>query len=229
MEYCVYMHIAPNGKKYVGITKNTQQRWCYGNGYKKHTFFWKAIVKYGWDNFQHIILLDGLTEEQAKEHEKFFIALFKSNDYNFGYNLTNGGDGTSGYKHTKEAKEKIGKASHERPRSKETREKMSKSNVGKKHNVNLTEEQRKAQSERSKKLWQNPEHREHMRIVRSGERNCNYKKPSPNRLKVKCINTGEVFDCIAFAAEKYKVNQSHISECCKGKRKTCAGLMWEYV
>jgi group I intron endonuclease len=229
MEYCVYMHIAPNGKKYVGITKDIRQRWCYGNGYKNHKYFWKAIVKYGWDNFQHIILLDNLSAEQAKEYEKLFIALFNSNNPEFGYNLTKGGDGISGYKHTKESKDKIGKASHERKRSQETRKRMSQAQRGKTHICTLTKEQRKVQSDRAKMQWQNPEYKEYMRRCISGENNCNYGKPSVNRLKVRCINTGEIFDSVTLAAEKYNIQQCHISGCCKGKRKTCGGLMWEYA
>lgn len=228
MECYVYMHIAPNGKKYVGITKDIRQRWRYGNGYKNHKYFWKAIVKYGWDNFQHIILLDNLSAEQAKEYEKLFITLFNSNNPEFGYNLTKGGDGISGYKHTQETKVKIGKASHERKRSIETRLKISKSNIGKTGHP-MSDENKKLHSELAKIQWQNPEYKEYMRRCITGANNCNYGKPSVNRLKVRCINTGEVFDSVTLAAEKYNIQQCHISGCCKGKRKTCGGLMWEYA
>ena len=228
MEYCVYMHIAPNGKKYVGITKDIRQRWCYGSGYKNHKYFWKAIVKYGWDNFQHIILIDNLTEESAKQYEKFFISLFKSNQSEFGYNLTAGGDGISGYRHTQEAKAKIGKASHERKRSVETREKISKSNIGKTGHP-MSDDNKILQSNFAKNQWKDPEYRKYMIECRKGEKNCNFGKPSPKRIKVRCINTGEIFDCIKFASEKYNLSGTGISRCCRGIRKTCGGLMWEYV
>ena len=62
-EYIVYMHISPSGKKYIGITKqNPKRRWNSGNGYKNNDYFTKAIKKYGWNNFLHIILAENLTE-----------------------------------------------------------------------------------------------------------------------------------------------------------------------
>lgn len=54
--YSVYIHQnLTNGKRYVGITcKKPERRWGYqGAGYKSQTYFWKAIQKYGWDNFDH--------------------------------------------------------------------------------------------------------------------------------------------------------------------------------
>ena len=51
------------------------------------------------------------TENEASHIEMFFIAFFKSNicryGPNFGYNLTDGGEGLSGHKHTDEAKKKM--------------------------------------------------------------------------------------------------------------------------
>ena len=64
--YIVYMHIAPNNKKYIGITKekNPKERWRKGKGYWTNEHFTSAINKYGWDNIQHIILYKELTKEQ---------------------------------------------------------------------------------------------------------------------------------------------------------------------
>ena len=54
MNYCVYLHTSPTNKYYVGITKqNPLKRWANGRGYCKNKHFYKAILKYGWDNFQH--------------------------------------------------------------------------------------------------------------------------------------------------------------------------------
>lgn len=45
--YYVYMHIAPNNKKYIGITKQKPiKRWLYGKGYQKQGYFYNAILKY---------------------------------------------------------------------------------------------------------------------------------------------------------------------------------------
>ena len=55
--YTLYEHISPSGKIYVGITcRKPEYRWNYGKGYTTDQMYFKrAIDKYGWDNFQHII------------------------------------------------------------------------------------------------------------------------------------------------------------------------------
>lgn len=109
--YKVYVHVnKSNGKKYVGITKQIpEHRWQHGCGYKynNNTYFWNAINRYTWDGFEHLILEDGLSFEQAKAKERYYIALYKSNLPEFGYNLTMGGDGFLGMKRSEETKEKI--------------------------------------------------------------------------------------------------------------------------
>lgn len=56
--------------------------------------FYKAIQKYGWDNFEHFVLEDNInTREEADEKERFWITAYKANDKKYGYNLTNGGQG----------------------------------------------------------------------------------------------------------------------------------------
>lgn len=48
--------------------------------------------------------------------------------------------------------------------------------------------------------------------------------------KVRCINTGEVFESISSAAKAMGVNYStSISACCRGKLQTAHGLKWEFV
>ena len=88
--YSVYVHKFPNGKNYVGLTKqDVEVRWGHkGWGYKKQPIY-KAIEKYGWDNIQHIVLKDGLTFEEAQNLEKEKIIEFDS--INNGYNVSPGG------------------------------------------------------------------------------------------------------------------------------------------
>lgn len=88
------MHTSPSGKVYIGITcRPASVRWkSDGSGYKGHSYFWNAIQKYGWENFKHEILLCGLSRAEASEKEREYIALYRSNDESFGYNLTSGGE-----------------------------------------------------------------------------------------------------------------------------------------
>lgn len=90
--YYVYKHTVPNGKVYIGITKqNPKRRWRNGHGYKDSVLFFNAIIKYGWINISHEILKQGLSAEEASMFEKYYIALYKANNRNFGYNITSGG------------------------------------------------------------------------------------------------------------------------------------------
>lgn len=92
--YCVYKHTSPNGKCYIGITKQTLERRSQnGEGYSTQRVFYNAIKKYGWNNFKHEILEDNLTHNEACEREIYYISMFKSNQSKYGYNTTSGGDG----------------------------------------------------------------------------------------------------------------------------------------
>ena len=53
----------------------------------------------------------------------------------------------------------------------------------------------------------------------------------PKARKVRCIDTGEIFNTIKDAEIKYNVSHGKISEVCAGKhgRKTAGGFKWEWV
>ena len=61
-----------------------------GSGYKYQSVF-KAVKKYGADNFTSICLESDIPEDLLNSREKFFIRLFHAREG--GYNRTNGGDG----------------------------------------------------------------------------------------------------------------------------------------
>lgn len=125
--YCVYMHINKiNGKRYIGQTiqqDNPNHRWNNGKGYINNKYFTNAIQKYGWDNFEHIIIQENLTKEEADELEDLNILFFNTMNNNFGYNLKRGGScGTL----SEEAKQKFRESFTE-----QVRQKMSESHKGK--------------------------------------------------------------------------------------------------
>ena len=94
----MYTHINKiNGKQYIGITCQTEdQRFRNGQGYKRSKYFYKAIQKYGWDAFEHIVLYRELSEEEAKAKEIELIAKYDTRNPDKGYNVTPGGEGYSG-------------------------------------------------------------------------------------------------------------------------------------
>lgn len=93
--YCVYYHKnIINNKLYIGMSKDVTKRWKNnGKQYKPCKFFWRAIEKYGWDNFEHVIVIDNISKNMAELIEKELIKKYKTQDKNFGYNLASGGTG----------------------------------------------------------------------------------------------------------------------------------------
>ena len=118
----IYIHRNKvNGKCYVGQTvRDLQKRWGEnGNGYLGHnkdgTYmqpkFANAIIKYGWDNFEHLILSDIYTnQDELNAAEIATIAKYDS--FNNGYNVLIGG---SQGKRSEETGRKIGESNKGRP------------------------------------------------------------------------------------------------------------------
>ena len=89
--YSVYKHTSPDGKVYIGVTKqDPKDRWCGGFGYADNLYFLTDIMTFGWVNFQHDILYDGLSEESALEKEAELIKEYQACDPRFGYNVVPG-------------------------------------------------------------------------------------------------------------------------------------------
>lgn len=143
--WTVYCHINKiNMKMYVGITskRNPNERWRSGKGYADTPHFGAAIKKYGWSNFEHIIIASHLTEEEACNFEKLLIKKMNLLDDNFGYNISEGGNKGClfrgerhpmyGKHHTEEAKEK-NRQKHlgiSHPHTPESREKLRRATLG---------------------------------------------------------------------------------------------------
>lgn len=121
MTYLVYKHTSPSGKSYIGQTCDYDYRcWRHQQSSSKCKAFAAAIKKYGWDNFTHEILYDGLTQEQANFREQQAI-----NEYGTvapcGYNLTTGGDS---WERLPSTRAKLSEAGKGRKRSEETKAKI---------------------------------------------------------------------------------------------------------
>ena len=97
-----------NGKRYVGQTvqplKERMRKHRYGNLYID-----KAIDKYGLENFRYGVIKTCATKAKLDEAEKHFIVVLHSKAP-YGYNLTDGGEGTVGYIPTPEHRARISAA-----------------------------------------------------------------------------------------------------------------------
>lgn len=134
--YTVYMHInKSNGKVYIGMTKqNPKDRWGRGSAYKSQ-HFGRAIKKYGWDGFDHLIIADGLTNEDASLMEKALIEEHDARDPRKGYNVAVGGwgGGMLGKHHTEETKARIKETNKHKVFTDEHKRNISMSKRGEKH------------------------------------------------------------------------------------------------
>ena len=139
--HLIYLIEGPTGKFYVGRTCNFKTRMgVHENMNDDCRKLNRAIEKYGWENFDISVIEDDLTFEEAKIREEFFISMIDSVKY--GYNILRGGEGFGsgedcvnfGRKHTDEHREKnrlaktgINNPNFGKPRNKEVRDKISKS------------------------------------------------------------------------------------------------------
>ncbi len=226
--YTVYKHTSPSEKVYIGITRQPlNRRWDNGNGYKHNEYFFRAILKYGWESFKHEILFTGLTKEQAEAKEIELIKLYNSTDSHYGYNLRKGGCICSfseqsiekmrlshlGYKHTDEQKRKISKSLSGR--------KTSKGMLGHSH----SEETKRLMSESRKGIKHSRSTIEKMRKNRVGK--CVGKNNHRSK-RVINLTTGEIFTTMKDACDKYNLSHGNVVSVCNGNRKTCGGHKWAY-
>jgi len=129
--YTITNHV--NGRMYVGITNNFERR-CkeHKSGYGS-LLVKRAIKKYGLEAFEFRIICKGL-EEYIKEMEIRAIRILETFGPK-GYNLTIGGEGSTGIRPSIETRRKIGEAHRGKITSKETRKKMSEAQKGKTHSL----------------------------------------------------------------------------------------------
>lgn len=229
--FCVYMHVnKTNNKKYIGQSCRVKERWEHnGIHYKKSPAFWAAIQKYGWDNFEHIILEEGLTADEANEKEKFYILKYNTIDSHYGYNIVIGGNNGK--------KPNVSAYLKKRWQDSEYRKKMIEINSGEKshfYGSHRTGEQNP--------MW-GKKHSEETKQKISKKAKERFKK-NPDEFKGKnnpmakqviCLTTGQVFGCQKEAAEWAHVGCSTMSRWLRGETKTTGThpdtgepLQWSY-
>ena len=227
--YIVYVHIFPNGKRYVGITKlDPKKRWGKdGHKYKKQ-YVYKAIQKYGWSNIEHKILFNNLTEKEAKQKEIELIEQYNTTNKLYGYNITTGGEGASGYHLTEKHKNAISKAISGRNNPMFGIKGDNHHMYGK----HLTEEHKSKISKSHKGIKHTEESKKKISINHADVNGIN----NPRAKSVICITTGRIFFTATEASKYYNIkSKAHITSCCKGKRKNCGKLLdgtklvWRYV
>ena len=101
--YYIYFHINPLKNEIFYVGKGKGKRAYSKNN--RNNYWYNTTKRYG---YIIDITEDGLTEQEAFEREIFYINKIGRKDLGLGslINMTNGGEGPSGIKHTDEAKKR---------------------------------------------------------------------------------------------------------------------------
>ena len=126
----VYRHVRldKNQPFYIGIGNEKSRAY----DKRSRTKQWKNIAKKG---YEIEILFENIDFEEAKKKETEFIALYGRKNNNTGtlVNLTDGGEGTIGYKHTEESIQKCRIAAKNQIHTIESKHKKSLASKGEKN------------------------------------------------------------------------------------------------
>lgn len=251
-KWCVYVHIFPNNKSYLGITsREPKKRWGKNgrkylsvnkNGDYNQPAIANAIKKYckqpeDWDHvIQHYILFEDITKDQACRIEELFIELFQLRDKRYGYNIAKGGTDVMG----------------DRKHSEATKKKYSEQRSGEKHcnfGKHLSLATRQKISETQKKNGKNkgknnpmygrslsgPDNpmfgKKHSDETKQKIREKRLRDDDPNKKPVICVETGIIYTCSVDVEEKTGICKTSVRACCNHEkhRKTAGGYHWEYV
>lgn len=209
-----------NGKRYIGKAANVKARWrehlriaksLLDNSFIIH----RAIAKYKPENFQFKILFEFENEQDALNKEIELISYYKTNIHkygnDYGYNLTDGGDGVSGRVLSEESRQKISVARQGIIFSDETLEKMRQAKLGRKHTMEHIEKQRLASLNKKRAA----ETIEKVSVAMTGENNHQAKLDEENIKEIKIMLANN--KSVAIIAPLYKVARKTISDIKHGK------------
>jgi len=207
--FCTYAHYTPQGRLFYIGKGSSERRAHYLSG--RNNYWQKVVAKYGKPDVQ--ILAHWDTEEEAFDHERLLISCFRE----FGHelaNLTDGGDGTSGYKQTAEHRRKLRVARLGKPiHSEEFKQKISDIHKGNKWRLGRPTSEKQRQTARERSIGN---------TYAAG--NTNQRKWVWVGTNIK---TGEIMRLIGEKALKEAGFQhANIIKCINGTRKSHKGYSW---
>lgn len=219
--YCVYRHVnKTNGKQYIGLTRQLpEQRWGKnGSNYKnKCPHFWAAIQKYGWDNFDHEVVADNLTKDDACQLEKDLIRMYNTQSREHGYNTLEGGTAPS---LPEDVRRKIATG-------------LQNNQNGKGHPCSDEKKRKISEAQKGRRLTD--EHKRKLSIAKRGKHHASpteetKKKISDSHAKtpIYCVETDTVYPSIQQCARALGLWATLICKCCKGKLKSTGGYHFRY-
>jgi group I intron endonuclease len=206
-----------NGKVYIGQTWHLNYRWIQHKSAEHNIHLSRAFEQYGIENFEYSILEEFPPAEGTRDllydREIYYIAQYHATNPKYGYNIMEGGRG--------------------RPLAPETIAKLKAIRGPLHHGWKrvVGDEERRQMSERMKgpknpMYGRSPAKEMNERYSRERQGSNN-----PAARKVKCIETGKVYDTIKQAADDTGIGRDPISYVCH-KRKghsQAGGFHWEFA
>jgi group I intron endonuclease len=212
-----------NHKVYIGKSEKIFDGTYYGSG----ILLWKAIKKYGIENFSVEVIESCQCVEELNEREIYWINFYKENSYN----IANGGDGgwTTRFYTEEEMiayKKKLSDSRRTWKISEETREK-----IRLKHKGRLMGDREK-QRETLKKMWSDPssiyndpEYRKrhaeslkgHFVSEETKDKIRKTKLGGKNGMAVKIMVDDQIFETRRDCAKHYGISETAVTKRCKSK------------
>lgn len=236
-----------NGHTYVGVTRFTPERRWQGHrsvaSRSPVTYLHRAIARYGAEAFSLEPVASVLSVEYGSEVERAVISRMAPT-----YNQTNGGEFTSGRKHTPETIARIvaGNVGKRRtPEQKAANSAQAKARwasdpkyremalaASAKGRAN-TDQQKRIASVRKVMCGRkmDPEHKERLRAISLGSKRSKESIASgaeKRNKSVVCIETGLCFKSVSQASASTGISISGISMVCLGKRSKVHGLTFKF-
>lgn len=177
-------------------------------------------------------IYENLTEAEAFQKEQEVIKWYRENTKFRLTNQTDGGEGSSGWVPPLEFKEKQSKIHKSQWQDEEFREKMMAIRTD--ENGPYKSQQFREKISQLVQGENNPnynnrwteEMKENLR-QKQKENDLYTNETNPNAKRVVCVETGEVFDCIKFAIEKYNIkDHTNITPALKHPIRTAGGYHW---
>jgi len=222
----IYILTSPSGKSYIGqTTRPIEERFKKHQQYSKCTAIYRAMKKYGWDNFKKDYY--ECPDEDLNFDEELLIREMGTMAPD-GYNLKGGGNNA---KMSEETKQRMSESQHGKTMSEESKQKMSEARLGKPHGEEHKKNMREAKRGENNPMYgktHGEETRRKISETQSGEKNHMSKKVYQYALDGTFIDS---FVSTEEAGRRLKKAGSLISRCARGAKgcKIAYGFKWSYI
>lgn len=227
-----------NNKVYIGQTSTSleqrKKQHIYNATHKiKKSYFYSALQSYGVDNFNWEILEDNLNIENLNERECYWINYYQSNNPDFGYNMTSGGDNADNLDKWRQKNSEQMHIEAKKGWEKMRQYLLAHPEIDEQRKIKAKQ---KAQEYAAKHLIEIKQRSYNVYLQHKEQQEETLRKSREARMKaVQCIETQIIYPSLQEAGRQTNISPSNIKYCCDGKRKSAGKdangnkLHWQYI